>query len=279
MRIQFASDLHLECLRGRPAGETLVSPQPDADLLVLAGDIDNGVAGVRQFATWPVPVLYVPGNHEAYEGVLDAVRAAIREAARGTSVAVLDDDVADLSRFGAWSVRHRDELRRLRFVGSTLWTDYRLPSAGGDPIAGMQEAAGRIVDHRLIRKSEGTRFMPEDALALHERSRHWLEGELGRPFDGKTIVVTHHAPHEGSIHQRYAGQALNAAFASHLPELLAQADLWVHGHTHDSFDYAVGRCRVVANPRGYPRNVGPATTPGGLAFENRSFRRGWVIEV
>ena len=87
MRIQFASDLHLECLRGRPAGETLVSPQPDADLLVLAGDIDNGVAGVRQFATWPVPVLYVPGNHEAYEGVLDAVRAAIRQAARGTSVA------------------------------------------------------------------------------------------------------------------------------------------------------------------------------------------------
>lgn len=279
MRIQFASDLHLECLGRAFADATVVSPLPHADLLVLAGDIDNGVAGVRKFATWPVPVLYVLGNHEAYERVLDDVRASIREAARGTSVVVLDNEVADLSRFEHWAVERRDPLRRVRFLGCTLWTDYRLPSAGADPKAGMAEAVRRISDHRLIRKASGEHFMPEDALALHEQSRRWLEHELARPFEGKTIVITHHAPHEGSIHPRYAGQALNAAFASQLPQLLSQADVWIHGHTHDTFDYTVGRCRVVANPLGYPRNLGSAADASGIEFENKRFQEGRTIDV
>jgi predicted phosphodiesterase len=28
-------------------------------------------------------------------------------------------------------------------------------------------------------------------------------------------------------------------------------DLWVHGHTHNSFDYSLGKTRVVVNPYGY----------------------------
>ena len=28
-------------------------------------------------------------------------------------------------------------------------------------------------------------------------------------------------------------------------------DLWVHGHTHDSFDYVLGWTQVVVNPYGY----------------------------
>ena len=30
-----------------------------------------------------------------------------------------------------------------------------------------------------------------------------------------------------------------------------RACLWVHGHTHDSFDYTINGTRVVCNPRGY----------------------------
>lgn len=70
MRIQLASDLHLEPLTDRFPGERVVAPAPDADLLVLAGDIANGLDGVRLFADWPVPVLYVMGNHESLTRVL-----------------------------------------------------------------------------------------------------------------------------------------------------------------------------------------------------------------
>jgi hypothetical protein len=30
-----------------------------------------------------------------------------------------------------------------------------------------------------------------------------------------------------------------------------RAQLWIHGHTHDSFDYVCNGTRVVCNPRGY----------------------------
>lgn len=174
MRIQLASDLHLECLQGRFPSATLISPAPDADLLVLAGDIHNGAAGVHAFARWPVPVLYVAGNHEAYEGELEDVLAQLQAAARGTSVVVLDDAPADLRGFGAWSRQHGATLDRVRFLGTTLWTDYRLPSAGADPVGAMAEAARRVVDHRLIRTRTGP-FTPHEALRRHEASRRWLE--------------------------------------------------------------------------------------------------------
>ena len=31
-----------------------------------------------------------------------------------------------------------------------------------------------------------------------------------------------------------------------------QPRLWVHGHTHEIFDYYIGTTRVLCNPRGYP---------------------------
>lgn len=66
MKIQLASDLHLEFIACQFPGETLIAQAVGADVLVLAGDIGNGLLGVNLFAHWPVPVLYVPGNHEYY---------------------------------------------------------------------------------------------------------------------------------------------------------------------------------------------------------------------
>jgi Icc-related predicted phosphoesterase len=99
----------------------------------------------------------------------------------------------------------------------------------------------------------GELFSPEHALRDHEVSRAWLERELSQDYDGATVVITHHAPHPLSVHPRYAGDPTNAAFASDLTELVQLADVWLHGHVHDSFDYRVAGCRVVANPRGYAR--------------------------
>ena len=105
---------------------------------------------------------------------------------------------------------------------------------------------------------------------LHKRSRNFLEDELARPFDGATVVVTHHAPHPRSMHSRYGSDLLSAAYVSDLTTVIeaGQPNLWVHGHVHESFDYRVGATRVVCNPHGY-----------GAGIENPKFDPGLVLEV
>lgn len=94
------------------------------------------------------------------------------------------------------------------------------------------------------------------------------------------MVVSHHGPHLLSVHPRYAGDATNAAFVSDtLDDLLSKANLWVHGHVHDSFDYTVRGCRIVANPCGYAQNRNRAGKASELLFENPVFQWACVIDV
>lgn len=265
MRIQLASDLHLEHLEYWFSGARTISPAHGADVLVLAGDIGRGTSALNLFRDWPVPVLYVAGNHEAYGSTWNCTLTELREAAHDTSVRFLERDVAD---FGG-----------VRFLGCTLWTDYRL-RLNRTQRQLMENAELRIADHRQIRTSESTYFTAADALREHEQSRTWLESELARPYDGKTVFITHHGPHPHSVHPRYLGDPTNAAFVSDLSELLEKGpDLWLHGHVHDSFDYNVTGCRVVANPRGYPRNASSCEQVTDLEYENARFQCALVLEV
>ena len=80
---------------------------------------------------------------------------------------------------------------------------------------------------------------------------------MAEPFDGKTVVVTHHAPRRESVAARYAADVVSAGSASDLPDAFFDVPvLWIHGHVHNSFDYVVGNCRVITNPRGYVRDTG-----------------------
>lgn len=263
MRIQLASDLHLEFLQSALPGERLIAPAREADVLVLAGDIGSGVQAIEIFADWPVPVLYVAGNHECYGSTLETVRRDLADAARGTSVRFLHNSVAD---FGG-----------TRFLGTTLWTDYKL-SLNVPQAQAMDVAARRLADHGRIRHGRGL-FTPANALAEHFESRAWLEQELATPYNGRTVVISHHGPHPASVHPRYASDPMNAAFVSDLSPLLEGVSLWLHGHVHDSFDYTVHGCRVVANPLGYPRNTRSAMDARGLRFENSHFQWACVLEV
>ena len=109
-----------------------------------------------------------------------------------------------------------------------------------------------MADFELIRYN-GKPFTPADSIRIHEQSRGWLEQMLAQPFDGRTVVVTHHAPSSRSVPPRYARNLLTPAFASDLESLMdeGRVALWVHGHTHDPFDYQVHGTRIVCNPRGY----------------------------
>ncbi len=264
MKIQLASDLHLEFLIQLFPGERRVSPAPDAEVLVLAGDVCNGADVIELFGKWPVPVLYVAGNHEGYGHCWYAVVEELKRASRGTAVQFLE--------------RKAVEIDGIRFLGCTLWTDYRLRERTTQQHA-MQHAERSLNDHRRIRNRDGSAFSAHDALREHERARAWLAAELATPFDGKTVVITHHAPHPLSAHPRYDSDVLTTAFVSDLSALMPGVDVWFHGHKHDGHDYRVGDCRVVANPAGYMLNRSSARSVAELMFENPKFRIECLVDT
>ena len=236
MKLHVMSDLHLS-MAGMDVAAT------DADLVVLAGDIarpDKACAWARQIHK---PALYVAGNHEHYNGDLQGTLHELRRCAHAT-MQVLECD--------AWVYGG------VRFLGATLWSDFRIFDDGPVRAAAMADAAQRIRDFQRI-SVDGERrqtFTPQHSQALFDRTAAWLDAQLQQPFDGPTVVITHHAPSTRSVHPRFTGSPLNGCFVSDL-ERLMDADrvrLWIHGHTHDSFDYRVRGTRVLCNPRGYVLN-------------------------
>lgn len=269
MKLQLLSDLHLEA---HPHFQPTAAP--DAEVLVLAGDIGSYQEGgllqdkyfglerfspLPQFASWPCPVIFVPGNHEYDMQDWDVAHARLRRVCDALGI--------------IWLERESLVLNQVRFVGTTLWTDY-------DAIALLDPQVqagdvGRLLKQReksfraanfYLRKTGGTRHgqpflaepMREQALVCQD----WLRHALQQPFAGKTVAITHFAPSLQSHDPRYGLVPGTAGFCNALDDLLAHADLWLHGHLHAPSDYQVQglhadgsewRCRVVANPLGYAR--------------------------
>lgn len=253
MRLAIFSDLHLS-VAGMPL------PQVECDVVILAGDLarpQQAMAWARQFS---VPVLYVPGNHEYYGGSLSGTLASLRELARGSQVHVLE--------------REEWRLAGVRFLGCTLWTDFRLMATEAECAASMAMARETIRDFSRIRLDDAgdALFTPERSRQVFDDSVAWLQKKFDEPFDGATVVVSHHAPSRGSINPKYEGSPLNACFVSDIEAQLRRwsPPLWIHGHLHDSYDYRLGDTRVLCNPRGYVRND---------VAENAAFDPGLVISV
>ena len=86
MRVQLASDLHLELLEREFPRERLIAPATDAEVLVLAGDIHNGTRAIERCSDWPVPVLYLAGNHEFYDRRWEVPRPLRHRGRHGGSI-------------------------------------------------------------------------------------------------------------------------------------------------------------------------------------------------
>jgi Icc-related predicted phosphoesterase len=272
MKIQLLSDLHLEA---QP--DLAFAPAPGADLLVLAGDIgsyqpgsrlagpDFGLARFSPKHGWPVPVLYVPGNHEYDALDFDATHARLRALCESLGITWLEREVVHLGG--------------VRFIGTTLWSDF---DALGQPPEGrpgslahslkMREKAFRAANFYL----EKARTQRHGELMLAQQVREqsllcqqWLREALAEPFDGTTVVVTHFAPSLESADPRYGLTPGTAGFCNALDDLLPLADFWLHGHLHCPSHYVKHGCRVAANPLGYASKGEQAAFLPGFTLDLR----------
>lgn len=245
MKLQLLSDLHLEVNR-----DFVATPAPGADALLLAGDIATAAVphfGLDRFSprlgTWPVPVFYLPGNHE-YDGLpFEQAHALLRDTCE---------------RFGlTWAEQQMLPLAPgLRLIGSTLWSDFAALNDTHGPRHRERQfgKALRAADFYLLTTGTTRGGAPFDALSVRElglAAQAWLREQLALPFDGCTVVATHFAPSLHSADPRYGRSPGTAGFCNALDDLVAQADLWLHGHLHCAFRYTLAGCRVVANPLGY----------------------------
>lgn len=258
MLIRAYSDIHLET-------RVFEVPPLDTDAnstLVLAGDLDTGIGifknkwpktkGAQKFP-WILTVakrfkhvVVVYGNHDYWSehfGHAEDKARRLLEAMGVDNVHILSGDSVVLDG--------------VKFIGTTLWTDYN----NGDMDC-MLDAEKYMNDFRYIRKESRQKISHATFfLNKHRKARSFIEHELAEPFDGEKVVVTHHAPSHKSYPERrelyergqYASDLESIMLADTAPKF------WFHGHIHGFADYQVGNTRVIANAVGY--HLGDLPTP------------------
>lgn len=228
MKIRLMSDLHLEGSHAPPlANET------NAELLVLAGDIcthksmskGSAKAFLEDCAGKFKYVIWVMGNHELYgwdtpndKSHIQFFRDAV---AHLPNVYILENQVV--------------ELEGVRFAGATTWTDFYKGEL-------VPYASTMLNDYRWGLRAD-------TVYEWHQESVKFL---LESNAD---VVITHHAPHVGSVHAKWKkfGGDTNYLFYTNLRAVIdaVKPKYWFHGHMHDNAEYTIGSTTVICNPKGY----------------------------
>jgi predicted phosphodiesterase len=251
MKIQLLSDLHIEHI-----GYFSI-PKIDSDIIILAGDIDIGMEGLfwaeELRRLHKKPVIYIAGNHEYYKNDLHELTDSMRRFA----------DAYDNLHF---LEKNEIQIDGVRILGTTLWTNYfdeYGPAERDKNIALLDEV---LNDHSLI-SIKGKRFTARDAYVEHQNSVAWLSSTLKQRFNGKTVVVTHHAPSFRCNHLDFGMNPYSPGFVSNLDHLFEKADIWCFGHTHSNLDTKIANCRLVSNQKGYRHEKIPVAYKPNLIIE------------
>ncbi|MDR1881937.1 MAG: metallophosphoesterase [Prevotella sp.] len=238
MKIQYASDLHLEFPENRKFLQE--NPlKPVGDVLVLAGDIGYFAEYALYADFWDYvsanfsETIVAIGNHELYTyfdlaDISDGLFSTIRPNVKVYYNAVVQIDNVD-------------------FIVSTLWS--KIP----------------IVDAYLTERSVNDFYR-----ILYKGKRlsyNVFNEEHGRCFDfirrgvacnaqntaRKTVVMTHHVPSFELSSPDFAGSYINGAFATELGNYIAESkiDYWIYGHSHRNIDKTIGNTKCVSNQLGY----------------------------
>lgn len=250
MKILAFGDLHFDHWL-RSGRNPIAGVEPfleDLDALLILGDLANSpergwpnALGWLKYVIDPSRIWLLPGNHDYYGFRLDG-DDRLRELAENEGANFLQKSALDLGG--------------VRFLACTLWSDFRL--RGDMHRQNDMEAALRSMnDYQLIRtREDGPIARPEDTAAIFDDHLGWLSGELDRPFDGRTVVLTHHAPSRsvsGKVDE------VSPAFGSDLDDLIQakKPDLWLSAHTHRHLEAKVGETSLRNVSLGYPSEVDP----------------------
>lgn len=243
MRIHILSDIHDDYSRTASGGYD-IPEDIAADAIVIAGDIAGRLSrmGLRwltqQHLRTGLPIILVAGNHDFWRGSLDTELQRFRDRMSfPEGIHLLDGDELILGG--------------TRFIGATLWTDYEIYS---DAYTAHTQALRYMNDLKMIRTSSySRRLLPWMLAEEHRRHRDAIDQHLATPFEGPTVVITHHAPSGRSLLGGRATEPLDASYASDLEPLIRRhsPDFWIHGHIHTRQDYRIGETRILCNPRGY----------------------------
>ncbi len=253
LRVQYASDLHLE-LGGGPFQTIL---KPVAPVLALAGDIGRpDLPEYRNFmaycsSNWE-RVFVIAGNHEFY----NKSTAKKWSYSPPHTVDMRHDMCAKVAAaFPNITFMNRDrvEYKGVSFLGCTLWTDL------SDPF--HAELAGRHMnDYHVITEDGKAPITPATTTAWHRTDRAWLAYEISSSADMglPTVVITHHLPSTRMNSERWADHPLNPAFSSNCDDLMRPpVRVWIAGHTHTGMTYRnAANVMGCVNPRGYPGEQG-----------------------
>lgn len=237
MKIQYASDLHLEFMQN---WHYLKSHPLDinGDILVLAGDIaqlKNKYLQKLGFFSWVADhfqqTLIVPGNHEFYNGFDAAERQVDFEYRLSGNVAYYNGRSIKFDGF--------------EFFLTTLWSYI--------PESHISYVCQNLNDFRNIRYN-GHWLKAEEYNEMHRQSLAWLKQALLQSTSNRKIVVTHHVPTLQLCQPAHIGKSMTSAFCTDLHDFIegSGVDYWICGHTHSNMPpVCIGKTMVVHNMLGY----------------------------
>lgn len=236
MKIQYASDLHLEFstnsnyLKSNPLN-------PAGDILILAGDI--GYLNDDNFSKHPFwdwisenyqQVIVAVGNHELYKYY----------------------DLAKIPQGLVCSIRdnvkcYYNEVVRIEnvdFIVSTLWAKIPFEEA-------YLTEHGVNDFHRIL--YNGTILKWDNFNQEHERCFNFIQNEVAKSTADHIVVVTHHVPSFQLISPDFAGSKINGAFSVELGSFIENSpvEYWIYGHSHRNIDKVIGQTKCVSNQLGY----------------------------
>lgn len=224
MKYRYMSDLH-GCLPGPRDTDK-------EEICIAAGDISGGPKDLYQMlnelAFRFLRVIHIPGNHEYYGGNLGTFPFKLRaDMEHVPNYTLLVDGTEDLVIYG------------VKIIGATLWSD--TSSSFYD--------AMRMNDYHCILDEHCDLLTPEVSYNIHCQHLANIREALAG-WEGKSIVITHHAPSKLSLDLKFHESSINHCYATEIA-LPKWPNYWVHGHVHKRSDYLLNGCNVVCNPRGY----------------------------
>jgi len=235
MKIQYASDLHLEFTQNtRFLKENPIVP--NADILVLAGDI---VTFARQKkANWFFDFLsdnflqtyWVAGNHEYYRSDINLFTGSFRKEIRKNVHLV--NNITE---------KHED----VNLIFSILWTKIQEKN--------MVHLKEGMSDYHVI-QDNGEGLHPQKISQLFDENIAFITSELKRLKNEKTVVVTHHVPTLINYPPQFIGDKLSEGFVTELSEMIEELkpNAWIYGHSHDSQqEFQIGETVMLNNALGY----------------------------